>query len=105
MSSIVVHKLIMACKSSACPPAPPEAKLGTTFGAETGGLISPGTFTGTPVGSNESMGATGEGVKAGTSGGLERLLAPPSNEVMAFACALSAILFCFGLARKLGHNG
>ena len=81
----------MTCRSSACPTAPPEANLGTAFGVEAGGLMSPGTTMGNPVGSDRSMGVPGDEVEAGTSEALERSIGPPTKELIAFACALYAV--------------
>ena len=57
MPSIVVHNFIMTCISSACPPVPPEGKLGTTLRVEDGSLVSPRTTDGTPEGLERSVGA------------------------------------------------
>ena len=56
MPSIVVHNFIMTYKSSACPAAPPEGKLGTTLRVEDRSLVSPGTTAGTPEGLERSVG-------------------------------------------------
>ena len=90
MPFIVAHRFIMTHKSSACPTAPPEAKLGTTFKEEAGGFVSSGTTACTPVGLERSVEATGNEVEAGTPEGLSRVMDPPRNAVRAFACVLSA---------------
>ena len=66
----------MTCKSSACPTAPPEAKLGTTFKEEAGGFVSSGTTACTPVVLERSVEATCNEVEAGTPEDLERLMPP-----------------------------
>ena len=95
-----LHKFIMTCKSSACPTAPPEGKLGTTLRVDDGSLVSPGNTAGTSEGFERSVvassnevddgSALSSGTTEGTSDDLEISMGAPINEVRAFACALSA---------------